>query len=217
MRIPSNADPPSFSLIFSSFRAISFEFRTRVPFSGAVYPYYIIPFRYVIRNSILFILETREEGQLGTTSRRGDPFPAGSLATSSQGGVGGLEENSWRRFPYHDPPRVSRGNREEGTKAKRNAGSSNFIKAPSSSPLPDISNKTSIAENRVTSSSHKGRLFRELFPTWRALPRETLRTGHFRKCAGRERGQLLTSLDFILPSPFFNFPRELNVKMFAFV
>lgn len=198
MRIPSNADPPSFSLIFSSSRAISFEFRTRVPFSGAVYPYYIIPFRYVIRNSIVFILETREEGQLGTTSRRGDPFPAGSLATSSQGGVGGLEENSWRRFPYHDPPRVSRGNREEGTKAKRNAGSSNFIKAPSSSPLPDISNKTSIAENRVTSSSHKGRLFRELFPT---LPRETLRTGHFRKCAGRERGQLLTSLDFILPSP----------------
>lgn len=129
MRIPSNADPPSFSLIFSSSRAISFEFRTRVPFSGAVYPYYIIPFRYVIRNSIVFILETREEGQLGTTSRRGDPFPAGSLATSSQVGSRRTRGELVAPLPI---PRSSCFAREQGrgNESEAERGVIQFYKSP---------------------------------------------------------------------------------------
>lgn len=49
----------------------SVQFRSNFGHAPRVFPYYIIPFRYVIRNSIVFILETREQGgQLGTTSGR---------------------------------------------------------------------------------------------------------------------------------------------------
>lgn len=106
------------------------EFRTRVPFSGAVYPYYIIPFRYVIRNSIVFILETREEGQLGTTSRRGDPFPAGSLATSSQ--VGSRRTRGELVAPLPIPRSTSCFAREQGrgNESEAERGVIQFYKSP---------------------------------------------------------------------------------------
>lgn len=86
-------------------------------------------------------------------------FPPGPSRFPAREGIG-----ETRGAAFREAREQGRG--KETERGGTRAGSCNFIKAPS----PDISNKTSIAENRVTSWSHQGRLFRELFPTWKEKP-----------------------------------------------
>lgn len=182
-RADSPTDLPLSPLDPFSFRAISFEFRTRAPCLPLLY------YSISIRNSKfhrVHLGNARAGRTIGDNVGEAIHFPPGPSRFPAREGIG-----ETRGAAFREAREQERG--KETERGGTRAGSCNFIKAPS----PDISNKTSIAENRVTSWSHQGRLFRELFPTWKEKP---VISGN--EEAGRERGQLLTSLDFIPPSNF---------------
>lgn len=155
-RADSPTDLPLSPLDPFSFRAISFEFRTRAPCLPLLY------YSISIRNSKfhrVHLGNARAGRTIGDNVGEAIHFPPGPSRFPAREGIGETCGAAFREAR-------EQGRGKETERGGTRAGSCNFIKAPS----PDISNKTSIAENRVTSWSHQGRLFRELFPTWKEKP-----------------------------------------------